>query len=69
MLRSVWQTYWLYKNQDKQKDGFDDLKESLNELNDQFENFLQQLRDVGWDIDQINLKVRKDVSIQELHVD
>lgn len=69
MLRSVWQTYWLYKNQDKRKDGFDDLKESLNELNDQFENFLQQLRDVGWDIDQINLKVRKDVSIQELHVD
>ncbi|CAH1433000.1 unnamed protein product [Lactuca virosa] len=62
VLRSLWQTYWLYKNQEKQKDGFDDLKESLNELDDRFDNFLQQLRDVGWDIDQINLKTLGETS-------
>nr|XP_043620512.1 protein root UVB sensitive 5 isoform X2 [Erigeron canadensis] len=65
VLRSVWQTYWLYKNQHRQDHCFDQLKESLNELDDQFENFLQQLTDVGWDINQINLKVCKNVLFEE----
>ncbi|KAF5759513.1 putative Root UVB sensitive family [Helianthus annuus] len=65
MLRSVWQTYWLYKNQSRQENMFDQLQESLKELDHQFDMFLQQLRDVGWDIDSINLKVRKDVFIQD----
>ncbi|KAJ9548965.1 hypothetical protein OSB04_021508 [Centaurea solstitialis] len=65
VLRSVWQTYWLYKNRSTQHDGFDQLKESLKTLDHHFEDFLQQLRDVGWDIDQINLKIRDDISIEE----
>ncbi|KAJ0640474.1 putative Root UVB sensitive family [Helianthus annuus] len=65
MLRSVWQTYWLYKNQSRQENMFDQLQESLKELDHQFDMFLHQLRDVGWDIDSINLKVRKDVFIQD----
>ncbi|PWA96909.1 hypothetical protein CTI12_AA004670 [Artemisia annua] len=57
VLRSVWQTYWLYKNQSREDNVFDQLSESLHQLDNQFENFLQQLRDVGWDINQINLKI------------
>nr|GEU68849.1 hypothetical protein [Tanacetum cinerariifolium] len=68
VLRSVWQTYWLYKNQRREDNIFDHLKESLAELDRQFENFLQQLRDAGWDINQINLKVRKDILIEEFPV-
>ncbi|KVI11419.1 Protein of unknown function DUF647 [Cynara cardunculus var. scolymus] len=66
VLRSVWQTYWLYKNRSKQDDGFDQLKESLKKIDDRFEDFLQQMRDVGWDIDEINLKIRNDISIEEI---
>ncbi|XP_024968545.1 protein root UVB sensitive 5 isoform X2 [Cynara cardunculus var. scolymus] len=69
VLRSVWQTYWLYKNRSKQDDGFDQLKESLKKIDDRFEDFLQQMRDVGWDIDEINLKIRNDISIEEIFVD
>lgn len=69
VLRSVWQTYWLYKNHGKTDDGFGQLKESLDAVDHGFENFLEQLRDVGWDTNQINLKVRNDFSIEELHVD
>ncbi|KAI3771180.1 hypothetical protein L6452_02339 [Arctium lappa] len=69
VLRSVWQTYWLYKNRSKQDEGFDQLKESLKTLDHRFEEFVQQLRDVGWDIDQINLKIRNDILIQEFIVD
>ncbi|KAI7730023.1 hypothetical protein M8C21_019974 [Ambrosia artemisiifolia] len=65
VLRSVWQAYWLYKNQSGQENMFDQLQESLKELDHQFDKFLQQLRDVGWDINSINLKVNKDVLIED----
>ena len=68
-MRSIWQTYWLYKNRDMQKDTFDRLKKSLNELDDRFENLLYQMRDVGWYTDQIILKVRNDVKIEEFQAD
>ncbi|KAI7730020.1 hypothetical protein M8C21_019971 [Ambrosia artemisiifolia] len=65
VLRSVWQAYWLYKNQSRQENMFDQLQESLKELDHQFHKFLQQLIDVGWDINSINLKVNKDVLIED----
>ncbi|KAI3676253.1 hypothetical protein L1987_85856 [Smallanthus sonchifolius] len=68
VLRSVWQTYWLYKNQSRQENTFDQLRESLKELDHQFEKFLQQLKDVGWDINHINLRVCNDVLIEDFPV-
>ncbi|XP_076882570.1 protein root UVB sensitive 5 isoform X3 [Bidens hawaiensis] len=65
VLRSVWQAYWLYKNHSRQENMFDQLQESLKELDHQFDQFLQQLRDVGWDMNSINLKVCKDVLIED----
>lgn len=69
VLKSVWQTYWLYKTSSKENDGFDELKESLNALESRFEDFLEQLRAVGWDTDRINLKICNDVLFEEFLVD
>ncbi|KAL8237249.1 hypothetical protein R6Q59_018330 [Mikania micrantha] len=68
VLRSIWQAYWVYKNQRRQEYTFDQLKDSLQELDHKFDRFLQQLKDVGWDINYINLKVCNDVLIQDFHV-
>ncbi|XP_071722649.1 protein root UVB sensitive 5 isoform X2 [Rutidosis leptorrhynchoides] len=68
VLRSIWQAYWLYNNRSSQDNLFDQLKASLNELDHQFDNFLQQLKDIGWDINQISLKVANDVLIKEVPV-
>lgn len=67
MLRSVWQTYWLYQNWAGLKIVVDQLEQSLTELENRFENFLQQLKEAGWDTNQINLKVPKEISIEEPH--
>ncbi|KAK1419329.1 hypothetical protein QVD17_28494 [Tagetes erecta] len=69
VLRSVWQTYWLFNNQSLRRENmFDWLKESLEELDYQFEKFLLQLKDVGWDINHISLKVCNDVLIEDFPV-
>lgn len=67
MLRSVWQTYWLYQNLADADNFISKLEESLNKLGTRFENFLQQLKEAGWDINLISLKVPKEILIEETH--
>lgn len=66
ILRSVWQTYWLHEKWNSLGDAFDQLAQSLKEMEDNFEDFIQQLNRTGWDTQQINLKVPKEISIDEL---
>ncbi|KAK6120269.1 hypothetical protein DH2020_045960 [Rehmannia glutinosa] len=66
VLRSVWQSYWLHLNWNKSDDDvYKQLEQSLIELNDRFDDFWLQLEEAGWDTNQINLKVPKEISIQE----
>ncbi|KAK2999638.1 hypothetical protein RJ639_022895, partial [Escallonia herrerae] len=65
VLRSVWQTYWLYQNSGSVDNVVYQLEQSLIELEDRFDNLLQQLEEAGWDTNQINLKVHKEISIKE----
>ncbi|KAK1355726.1 Root UVB sensitive family [Heracleum sosnowskyi] len=67
VLRSVWQTYWLYQNLVHADNFISKLEESLNKLDSRFENFLQQLKEAGWDINLISLKVPKEILIEETH--
>ncbi|XP_063948680.1 protein root UVB sensitive 5 [Daucus carota subsp. sativus] len=67
VLRSVWQTYWLYQNLADTDAYINKLEESLNVLSTRFENFLQQLKEAGWDINLLSLKVPKDIFIEETH--
>ncbi|KAK3226148.1 hypothetical protein Dsin_006010 [Dipteronia sinensis] len=66
VLRSVWQTYWLHEKSESINDLFDNLSQSLLEMEDRFEDFLKQLDAAGWDTHQLNLKVPKEISIDEL---
>lgn len=67
VLRSVWQTYWLYQNLADDDNIISKLEESLDKLGTRFENFLQQLEEAGWDINLISLKVPKEILIEETH--
>ncbi|XP_074354539.1 protein root UVB sensitive 5 [Apium graveolens] len=67
VLRSVWQTYWLYENLTDDDNFTSKLEESLNKLGARFENFLQQLKEAGWDTNLISLKVPKEILIEENH--
>lgn len=66
ILRSVWQTYWLHENFKSPDDLFKQLSESLIQMQDRFDDFLQLLDENGWDVHQMNLKVPKEISICEL---
>ncbi|XP_060202339.1 protein root UVB sensitive 5 isoform X2 [Lycium barbarum] len=66
VLRSVWQTYWLYQNWGWSDNIFDRLEQSLVELKDRFPDLLQQLNDAGWDTTNLSLKVPREMSIKEL---
>ncbi|KAJ6331537.1 hypothetical protein OIU76_010003 [Salix suchowensis] len=71
VLRSVWQTYWLHKNwksddNPSSDSDYDQLAQSLLEMEVKFEDFMQQLDAAGWDTSQINLKVPRKISIEEL---
>ena len=68
VLRSVWQTYWLYEYMNMSENMFDQLAKSLSEMDGRFEEFIQQLDKGGWDTNQINLRVPKRVSIDECPV-
>ncbi|XP_022767717.1 protein root UVB sensitive 5 isoform X2 [Durio zibethinus] len=68
VLRSVWQTYWLHENLNVSANIFDQLAKSLSEMDDRFEEFIQQLGKAGWDTHQINLRVPKEISIDEYPV-
>ncbi|GMP85834.1 hypothetical protein CsSME_00038851 [Camellia sinensis var. sinensis] len=66
VLRSIWQTYWLHQNWHSDTDFCNQLEHSLMELEDRFQNFMEQLEGAGWDTDQISLKVPKELSIEEI---
>ncbi|XP_031104188.1 protein root UVB sensitive 5 isoform X1 [Ipomoea triloba] len=66
VLRSVWQTYWLYQNWGWSDDAFDQLEKSLTELDNRFPDFLRKLEDVGWDLNNLSLKIPKEISVQEV---
>ncbi|CAL5422754.1 unnamed protein product [Camellia sinensis] len=66
VLRSIWQTYWLHQNWHSDADFCNQLEHSLMELEDRFQNFMEQLEGAGWDTDQISLKVPKELSIEEI---
>ena len=68
VLRSVWQTYWLHENCNSSGISLEQLARSHLEMEDRFEDFIQQLNDIGWDTLQINLKVPKEISLDELNV-
>ncbi|XVE97080.1 hypothetical protein REPUB_Repub02eG0279800 [Reevesia pubescens] len=65
VLRSIWQTYWLQENLNVSEDIFDQLAKSLSEMDDRFEEFIQQLDKTGWNTHQINLRVPKEISIDK----
>lgn len=67
VLRSVWQSYWLHQNWSKSDDAFHRLEQSLVELNARFDDFLLKLEASEWDTSQINLKVPKEILVQEHH--
>ncbi|KAL9426019.1 hypothetical protein AB3S75_032899 [Citrus x aurantiifolia] len=66
VLRSVWQVYWLHENQESFDNLFDWLSHSLLVMEDRFDDFIQQLKGAGWNIHQLNLKVPKEISIDEV---
>ncbi|CAN0879750.1 Protein root UVB sensitive 5 [Linum grandiflorum] len=65
VLRSVWQAYWLNLNWQHSLDVFHQLEKSQKEMQTQFEDFIQQLAQAGWDTNQINLKVPVGLLIDE----
>lgn len=65
VLRSVWQTYWLHENFISTNNILDQIKESLVKMEARFVDFIQQLDGAGWDTHQINLKVPKEITIDE----
>ncbi|XWS59956.1 hypothetical protein CRYUN_Cryun08bG0166800 [Craigia yunnanensis] len=68
VLRSVWQTYWLHEKLNVSENIFDQLAKSLSEMDDRFEEFIQLLDKAGWDTHQINLRVPKEIYIDECPV-
>ncbi len=65
VLRSVWQTYWLHENWDSSVNVFHQLAQSILQMEDRFEDFIQQLNRAGWDTLQMNLKVPKEITFDE----
>jgi len=65
VLRSVWQTFWLSENWDKDVNICDQIANSLMELEQRFEDFIQKLKDAEWDTQQLNLKVSKNLFIDD----
>ena len=65
MLRSVWQAYWLYQNWGWSNNVQDQVEQSLSKLEERFDDFMEQLESSGWDPSQLNLKVPKEICIEE----
>lgn len=66
VLRSVWQTYWLHENWDSSDNVFHQLAQSILQMEDRFEDFIQQLDRAGWDTLRLNLRVPVEITIDEL---
>ncbi|KAG5022700.1 hypothetical protein JHK85_019042 [Glycine max] len=65
VLRSVWQSFWLSENWDSDDNVRDQIATSLMELEEKFEDFIQKLKDAEWDTQQFNLKVPKEIFIDD----
>ncbi|XP_014514546.1 protein root UVB sensitive 5 isoform X4 [Vigna radiata var. radiata] len=65
VLRSVWQTFWLNENWDSDVNISDQIANSLMQLEEKFEDFIQKLKDAEWDTQQLNLKVPKNLFIDD----
>ncbi|CAJ1805420.1 unnamed protein product [Sphenostylis stenocarpa] len=65
VLRSVWQTFWLSENWDSNVNICDKIANSLMELEERFEDFIQKLTDAEWDTQQLNLKVPRNLFIDD----
>ncbi|KAG4925243.1 hypothetical protein JHK87_050783 [Glycine soja] len=65
VLRSVWQTFWLSENWDSNVNVCDQIANSLMELEERFEDFILKLKEAEWDTHQLNLKVPKEIFIDE----
>ncbi|XP_057753625.1 protein root UVB sensitive 5 [Arachis stenosperma] len=68
VLRSVWQMFWLSENWDGEVSVCDQLANSLMQLEDRFDDFIQKLKEAGWNAQQINLKVPTEVSIDDINL-
>lgn len=70
VLRSVWQACWLHENWRWSDNVFNQLVKSKSQLEDRFEDFIQQLKGAGWDTTHINLKIPKEPYFEDWsHVD
>jgi hypothetical protein len=67
VLRSIWQTFWLSENMEIKGNVYDQLANSLMELENRFDDFIQKLKAAEWDIQQLNLKVPKEISIDDIN--
>ncbi|KAJ1382738.1 Root UVB sensitive family [Sesbania bispinosa] len=67
VLRSVWQTFWLSENWDSKVNVCDQLANSLLELEERFDDFIHKLKDAEWDTQQLNLKIPKEISIDDIN--
>ncbi|KAL5058171.1 hypothetical protein RYX36_029775 [Vicia faba] len=68
VLQSIWQTFWLSENWKSKGNVCDQLANSLMELEDRFDDFIQKLKGAKWDTQQLNLKVPKEVSIDDINI-
>ncbi|KAM6550653.1 hypothetical protein CsatB_000461 [Cannabis sativa] len=66
VLRSVWQAYWLHENWNSLDNTLEQLERSLSMLEKSFGDFIQQLNQTGWDTNEMNLKVPKEIAVDEL---
>jgi hypothetical protein len=46
---------------------YDQLANSLMELENRFDDFIQKLKAAEWDTQQLNLKVPKEISIDDIN--
>jgi hypothetical protein len=67
VLRSIWQTFWLSENWEIKGNVYDQLANSIMELENSFDDFIQKLKAAEWDTQQLNLKVPKEISIDDIN--
>ncbi|CAL0304429.1 unnamed protein product [Lupinus luteus] len=67
VLRSVWQSFWLSENWNREGNVCDQLGNSLMELENKFEDFIQKLKVAEWDTQKLNLKVPKEILIDDIN--
>lgn len=67
-LRSVWQASWINQNWTIGGSSVHLLEQSVMELDSQFENFIQQLKEAGWDTNKITIRIPTDIIIDVVGV-